>query len=105
MENLHTLINNLKEEIANFSSDEKNADEIFRIKYIGSNGLVKSLMGKMKEVPPENKKEVGKELNELKLLAEIKLNELKNAASNEQQAAKSFVDLTLPGTTLPIGSR
>ena len=105
MENLHTLINNLKEEIANFSSDEKNADEIFRIKYIGSNGLVKSLMGKMKEVPSENKKEVGKELNELKLLAETKLDQLKKSASDQQQPAKSSIDLTLPGTTFPVGSR
>ena len=84
MENLTSLINNLKKEIADFSSDEDNPDEIFRIKYLGSNGLVKYLMSKMREVPAENRKEVGKELNELKLMAEDKLDLLKRSAINKQ---------------------
>ena len=40
MENLLTQIKNLQEEIANFSSEEKDPAEIFRIRFIGSNGSV-----------------------------------------------------------------
>ena len=105
MENLLTQINNLKEEINNFSSDEENVAEVFRIKFIGSNGSVKSLMAKMKNVAPENKREMGKELNDLKLLAENKWEELKNLTGSKKHAEENKFDLTLPGDSLPVGSR
>lgn len=105
MENLNTQINNLKEDIANFSSDDKDPAEIFRIKFIGSNGSVKSLMGEIKNVAPENKREMGKVLNELKVFAESKYEELKAATGNTQKVTEIAIDLTLPGNPLPIGSR
>jgi phenylalanyl-tRNA synthetase alpha chain len=105
MENLLTQINNLKEEIDNFSSSDKNPAETFRIQFIGSNGSVKSLMGEMRNVPAENKKEMGLALNELKLFAENKYEELKSSTSNRQVAAEELIDLTLPGNSLKVGSR
>ncbi|MDE3185355.1 MAG: phenylalanine--tRNA ligase subunit alpha [Bacteroidota bacterium] len=105
MENLLTQIKNLKEEIINFSSSEKNIAETFRIQFIGSNGSVKSLMSEMRNVPPENKKEMGKALNELKLFAENKYEELKTATDIGGTATESKIDLSLPGDSLPIGSR
>ena len=72
MENLLLQVENLKEEIKNFLSEDKDKAEAFRIKFIGSHGSVKSLMGEMKNVAPENKREMGKVLNELKLYAENK---------------------------------
>jgi len=105
MENLLTQINSLKEEINNFSSGEENVAEVFRIKFIGSNGSVKSLMAEMKNVAPENKREMGKELNDLKLLAENKWEELKKTTDKRQPTSESTIDLSLPGNSLPIGSR
>ncbi len=105
MENLLTQINNLKEEINNFSSIDKNPAEIFRIQFIGSNGSVKALMSEMRNVPPENKKEMGIVLNDLKLFAENKHEELKKATGNRGHATENIIDLTLPGDSLPVGSR
>jgi phenylalanyl-tRNA synthetase alpha chain len=105
MENLLTQIKNLKEEIINFSSSDKNPAETFRIQFIGSNGSVKALMGEMRNVLPENKKEMGKALNELKLFAENKYEELKNTTGSEQPTTESRIDVSLPGDSLPIGSR
>jgi phenylalanyl-tRNA synthetase alpha chain len=105
MENLLAQINNLKEEINNFSSDDKNPAEVFRIKFLGSNGSVKSLMGEMKNVAPENKREMGKVLNELKLFAENKLEELKKTSHDGRPAPESSIDLSLPGDSLPTGTR
>ncbi len=105
MENLLTQIQNLKEEIINFSSSDKNPAEIFRIQFIGSNGSVKALMGEMRNVPPENKKEMGKALNELKLFAENKYEEIKAANDNRQATSEESIDLTLPGEVLKVGSR
>ena len=104
MENLLTQIKNLKEQITNFSSDEKNPAEIFRIQFIGSNGSVKALMSEMKNVPPENKKEMGKALNDLKIFAENKYEELKSLTEQTESSTQNKLDLTLPGDSLKTGS-
>jgi phenylalanyl-tRNA synthetase alpha chain len=105
MENLLTQIKNLQEEIANFSSEEKDPAEIFRIRFIGSNGSVKSLMSEMRNVPPDQKKEMGKALNELKIFAEGRYEALKKIPVDEKDANEKFIDLSLPGDSLPLGSR
>ena len=105
MKNLLQQVENLKEEIKNFVSEEKDKAEAFRIKFIGSKGSVKSLMGEMKNVPPENKREMGKVLNELKLFAENEYEEIKKATENVQTEAETTIDLTLPGDALSMGSR
>ncbi|MGN6299219.1 MAG: phenylalanine--tRNA ligase subunit alpha [Ginsengibacter sp.] len=105
MENLLTKIKALQEEIANFSSSEKDPAEIFRIKFIGSNGSVKSLMSEMRNVLPEQKKEMGKALNELKVFAEGTYEELKKNSVDQKEAIEESIDLSLPGDSLPLGSR
>lgn len=105
MENLLKQINFLKEEVTNFSSSEKNPAETFRIRFIGSNGSIKALMSEMRNVPPENKKEMGKALNELKIFAEDTYEELKKAAESSSISAKNKTDLSLPGNALKPGSR
>jgi phenylalanyl-tRNA synthetase alpha chain len=62
-------------------------------------------MGEMKNVTPENKREMGKVLNELKLFAENKWEELKKTTDDKQQTTENGIDLTLPGDALQIGSR
>jgi len=105
MENLLAQINNLKEEIDQFSSADKNPSEVFRIRFIGSNGSVKALMSEMRNVPPAEKKEMGKALNDLKLFAENKFNELKSESKTNQEKPEEKIDLTLPGEVLGVGSR
>ena len=105
MENLLSRINELREEINNFSENDRNAAELFRIKFIGSNGSVKSLMGEMKNVAAENKREMGKVLNDLKVLAESKHEEIKKSNDGQQSPAAKSIDLTLPGNALPVGGR
>ena len=94
MENLLTQIKNLQEEIANFSSEEKDTAEIFRIRFIGSNGSVKSFMSEMRNVPPDQKKEMGKALNELKIFAEGRYEALKKIPVDEKDANEKFIDLS-----------
>ena len=40
--------------------------ELFRIKYLGKKGVIGSLFEQFKSIPPEQKKEVGQVLNQLK---------------------------------------
>ncbi|HMU09688.1 MAG TPA: phenylalanine--tRNA ligase subunit alpha [Ferruginibacter sp.] len=102
MEQLLSQIEELKKEITLFNGGDA---ETFRIKYLGSKGLVKSLMGEMKNVAAENKKEAGQLLNDFKLFTEAKYENLKASSTTNHKPQTSSIDLTLPGDPMPLGSR
>ena len=105
MQTLLSQIDSYKKEISAFSAaDEKNVEE-FRIKWLGTKGIVKAIMGEMKNVTPEQKKEAGLLLNEFKQFVEAKYEALKLANSTGSSASSGFMDLSLPGDPLPVGSR
>ena len=80
--------------------------EVFRIKYLGSKGEVKAIMGEMKNVAAENKKEAGQLLNEFKMFAEQRFEELKSAADKKvKKSVNAGFDFTLPADPMPIGMR
>jgi phenylalanyl-tRNA synthetase alpha chain len=62
-------------------------------------------MAQMKNVPAQSKREMGQVMNELKLFAEIKYEELKKTTNKQQLSSTNSLDLTLPGDALPMGSR
>jgi phenylalanyl-tRNA synthetase alpha chain len=62
-------------------------------------------MGEMKNVAPDQKREMGKLLNDLKLFAEQKFEELKSEKLDQINKTDDSVDITLPGDNLPVGSR
>jgi phenylalanyl-tRNA synthetase alpha chain len=105
MEQLLQQIEDFKQEIAAAEANNAEALETFRIKWLGTKGLVKTLMGEMKNVPNEQKREFGQVMNGFKILAEEKFEALKLVAGNGQQATDSDMDLSLPGDPLPLGSR
>jgi phenylalanyl-tRNA synthetase alpha chain len=104
MEELLQQIEAIKKEVASFPAGDAKAAEEFRIKYLGTKGIVKSIMAEMKNVPNERKKEFGQVLNEFKLFVENKYEELKQAAGATDQAI-SDIDISLPGDPVPAGSR
>lgn len=105
MESLLKKIEEYKQEILAFAvTDEKQAEE-FRIRFLGTKGLVKAIMGEMKNVAPEQKKEAGQLLNEFKQFAEGRYEELKAALGSSASSASAGIDLSLPGDPLPLGSR
>ena len=104
---MQELLNKLaayKNEINAENVATKDALEAFRIKYLGTKGLVKNVMGEMKTVTPENKREAGQALNDFKIFIEEKFEAFKNAIGQEEKAA-SNIDLSLPGSPLPQGTR
>ena len=105
MESLLEKIEAYKKEIADCAAADPKAVEEFRIKWLGTKGIVKEIMGEMKSVPADQKKEAGQLLNEFKQFAEAKLEELKENAVNGQASSSATIDLTLPGDPTPLGSR
>lgn len=94
-----------QEDIKAFQSTQKPEIEQFRIKYIGSKGLIKSLFADFKNVPNEQKKEVGQALNQLKNAATEKVNQLLEDLENKASTQKKYDDLTRPGAPIELGAR
>ena len=105
MENLLKKIADYKEDINASVAPDAKAIEEFRIKWLGTKGIVKEIMSEMKNVAPEKKKEAGQLLNEFKQFVEATYDELKGSAENGQSSAANSIDLSLPGDILPLGSR
>ena len=105
MEQLLQQIDSYKKEIEAFNTADAKAVEEFRIKWLGTKGLVKTIMGEMKNVPNERKKEAGQILNEFKIFTESKYEELKQSTNGSSQSTVSSIDLSLPGDELPLGAR
>ncbi|HRO44949.1 phenylalanine--tRNA ligase subunit alpha [Agriterribacter sp.] len=105
MEALLQKIEAYRREINAYKAAGAEAAEQFRITYLGTKGLVKNLMGEMKQVPADRKKEFGQILNEFKQFTETKYNELKETGLNGQASSVAAIDLSLPGDVIPVGSR
>ena len=91
-------------EIKSFSINDVKQAEEFRIKFIGSKGLIKDLYAELKNIPVEQKREFGQQVNELKTLAEEKYNSAKEQTTVTSSGFKT-IDLTRPGFDESIGSR
>ncbi len=93
-------------EISAFETLSAEELEQFRIRFLGTKGIIKDLFDEFKAVSPEEKRSLGKVLNEFKQLAEAKYQSLNEASQNSQQSnASSTLDLTLPGEGFEVGAR
>ncbi len=92
-------------EIKQFSPATAQEVESFRIKFLGSKGIVKELFDEFKSVGPEEKRVFGKVLNEFKQVAEAKFEACKAQFESSTSTQKLDTDLTLPGEGMELGAR
>ena len=105
MQEIFDKANSVLEEIKTAVAENAEQAEQFRIKYLGTKGILKDLFGAMAQLPGERKKEYGQLMNTLKATAEAKLEELKLNFDSGKSASKEIPDLTAPGYDIPLGSR
>ena len=98
-------INEHLNDIQDFRTNSSEEIEAFRIKYLGSKGILKQLFAAFKDVEPSLKKEIGQSLNELRNAANDKINELKAALEVDGNDKKIYGDLTRPGEPVELGAR
>ena len=97
-------LNELLKEVELFSAQKPEQVEEFRIKILGSKGILKDLFADFKNVPNEQKKEIGQLINEVKEQAQLKIDEFKVLLENTN-AIDNNIDLTKPGFPYTVGSR
>ncbi len=98
------IIKRLKEEIGALTASDLNELESLRIKYLSKKGEITSLFNEFRNVPAEQKREVGKLLNELKDEALQKINSLKERISDNKQT-DTEIDLTRSAYPVKLGTR
>ena len=95
-----------QKEIENFSATTAAEIESFRIKFLGSKGILKSLFADFKTVPNDEKRVMGQLINDLKVAAMSRIDELKASQDSEGVGAKfADIDLTRPSFPFKTGSR
>ncbi|HBX19493.1 MAG TPA: phenylalanine--tRNA ligase subunit alpha, partial [Porphyromonadaceae bacterium] len=67
--------------------------EALRIKYLSKKGIVSSLMEEFRNIPSDQKREVGKNLNELKQKTQHKIQSLKDQFETSSSSSGE-IDLT-----------
>lgn len=93
-------------EIEEANPNTLDALELFRIRYLGSKNVLKPLFSQIKNIPPDQRRFFGQEINAVKSLAEEKYEHLKSQlAELEQRASVQEMDLTRPGYPMQLGSR
>jgi phenylalanyl-tRNA synthetase alpha chain len=97
-------IGELNKEIQEVTANSTDEAEGLRIKYLSKKGEISKLLEEFRNVPADQKKEVGQALNNLKNFALDKINSLKDSLQ-EQKSAVLGVDLTLPGESMKLGTR
>jgi len=95
-------INTLMGEVANAALTTPESVEAFRIAYLGRKGKMKDLMAAFKEVPGDQKRELGPMLNALKQAVENKVREAQQATVARPEATGE--DATRPSGGLPLGT-
>jgi phenylalanyl-tRNA synthetase alpha chain len=105
MEQIVQQIEQYKQEMQAFEATTPDQVEAFRIKYLGTKGLVKTVMGEMKNVPNEQKKAFGQILNEFKEFAEARYTLLKEKTEDVAAGGDQQRDITLPGEVFLVGTR
>ena len=101
------MINKIKgllDEVRKLEASSMEELETLRIKYLSKKGSISTLMNDFRNVAAEEKREVGKHLNELKELAQNKINELKERFENQSSSDNDF-DLTRTSYPIALGTR
>ena len=96
-------IRKIGNELSGFEFKATEDAEKFRIQFLGSKGQIKGLYTMLREVPNEQKKEMGQQINALKLKAEKMLDEAKKKLGG-LSTNQNKEDLTRPAAKLPLGS-
>lgn len=103
-EDMQNKIKQLQEEIQALSAQTAEQVEELRIKYISKKGLVSQLFDDFRSVPNEEKRIVGQLLNELKNVAQEKINTLREKLQSNT-ASTQEIDWSRTAYPSPLGTR
>lgn len=97
-------IEKLLEEVKGLTASNAEEIEAMRLKYLSKKGEINALMADFRNVPAEQKKEVGIKINELKQTALERINSLREQFETAE-AQDDYLDLTRTAYPIELGTR
>lgn len=94
----------LLKEISDLNTSDLKEIEALRIKYLSKKGEISQLMADFRNVPAEEKREVGIKINDLKEAATEKINSLRQKAETNDNLSDD-IDLTRTAAPIKLGTR
>ena len=104
MEQLSDQIKAYLQEVEAFNATEADDLEGFRIKFLGKKGVLNGLFAAFKEVPSDQKRALGQQINTLKVAATEKLNSLQTTTNQPHSGANEAFDFSRPGQPIGLGA-
>ncbi|MDO9680650.1 MAG: phenylalanine--tRNA ligase subunit alpha [Bacteroidales bacterium] len=98
-------IEKLMAEIAELTAQKESEIEELRIRLLGKKGTITQMFDDFRNVLPEQKRELGQVLNNLKVAASQKIEELREVLEQNPGESSSAYDLTKPGDLVELGGR
>ena len=97
-------IQSLLEQVGDMKAANAEELESLRIKYLSKKGEITELFNEFREVPKEEKKELGQALNQLRRQAETRINEMREQFETAR-AQQDKLDLTRTPDPIELGTR
>ena len=98
-------VKSLHEELENIQVSNQEELESFRLRFISRKGIITELFQGLKDAQPDQRKELGRTLNELKNQAQVKFKELIRSLETQTDGSSVLdTDLTLPPGGANLGS-
>ncbi|NTU73146.1 phenylalanine--tRNA ligase subunit alpha [Candidatus Roizmanbacteria bacterium] len=101
MDDIQTLLNTFQEQLS--STTTLTDLTVLETSYLGRNGTINNKLKNIGAIPPEERKQYGAAINDLKKAVETALLDRKSVLLKEKDTATK-IDVTLPGTAYPHGS-
>jgi len=102
---MNEQLKHIKSEIDAFLTDSAEELDKFRLKYLGKKGILTCMFDDIRNVAPEERKEFGKNVNDLKTSVLEKVEHLKQAIENSKKHTVEMLDLSRPANSISLGSR
>lgn len=100
LEKIQTLL----AEVQALTANNEEELEALRLKYLSKKGIINALMSEFRNVPANEKREIGIKLNEVKAELQNKFNDLKSNIGNTE-AEHDEIDLTRTPYPVKLGTR
>ncbi len=97
-------IDKIKAELEQFGIDSLENLEQFRLKFLTKKSELQELLSEIKNVAPEERKNFGQQVNELKQKAQQMYEEFKTKMEFQAVKANNIIDATRPSTAISTGS-
>ena len=97
-------IDQIIKDIHSLSIKSRDEAESFRLRYLSKKGIISALFTDFRTLPPDQKKLLGQRINELKKMAQGKIDSFLSSTGSSS-SDKNEMDMTRPGEPRPLGSR